>query len=366
MPEWTSVADTYLHPSAPPVLSVSPLTLTVPGRPLDLEVRVSAPLTGTDLPVILLSHGHGGAYGLSSLDGYLPLAKVWAARGFVVIQPNHLSAPRLSHQVAEVPGAPLFWRSRAEDMSHIIDRLDEIEQAVPQLAGRIDRGKVAVAGHSLGGFTAELLLGARITDPDTDEEVDLLDPRITQGVLIGATGRGGDTFNGFAADRVPVFRTMNLTTMTTPALVIAGDKDDSQHWTTMGPDWHADPYHLAPGPKTLLTVFNGEHLFGGIQGHDSVETTDESPDRVAAVAELAATYLRTAFDSDATAWRTAQDALTTGPDAFGRVESKEDHDTHHVQHIRKAGHMTHRQHPIGSGFTAASTADDVLAGTEAG
>ncbi len=72
MPEWTSVADSYLHPSAPPVMSVSPITLAVPGRPLDLEVRVSAPLTGTDLPVILLSHGHGGAYGLSSLDGYLP------------------------------------------------------------------------------------------------------------------------------------------------------------------------------------------------------------------------------------------------------------------------------------------------------
>ncbi|WNO76831.1 chlorophyllase [Streptomyces sp. AM8-1-1] len=321
MTEWTSVADTYLHPSTPPVMSVSPVSLTVPGRPLDLEVRVSAPVTGADLPMILFSHGHGGAYGLSSLDGYLPLAKVWAARGFVVIQPNHLSAPRLSHQVANRPGAPLFWRSRAEDMSNILDRLDEIEQAVPQLAGRIDRDKIAVAGHSLGSFTGELLLGARVTDPDTGEKVNAFDPRITQGVLLGAIGRGGEVFNGYRSASVPVLRTTDLTTMATPALVVAGDKDDSQHWTTMGPDWHTDPYHLAPGPKTLLTVFDGEHLLGGIQGHDSMETTDESPDRVGAIAELTAAYLRTAFNPDDNAWQAAQDSLTTGPKAFGRVES---------------------------------------------
>jgi hypothetical protein len=55
--------------------------------------------------------------------------------------------------------------------------------------------------------------------------------------------------------------------MVTPTLVVAGDKDDSQHWMTMGPDWHADPYHLAPGPRTLLTVLGGGHLLlGGIQG----------------------------------------------------------------------------------------------------
>jgi predicted dienelactone hydrolase len=133
-------------------------------------------------------------------------------------------------------------------MTTILDRLDEIEQAVPQLAGRTDRDKVAVAGHSLGSFTAELLLGARVTDPDAEEEVSALDPRITQGVLLGAIGRGGDTLNGFRSAHVPIFRTTDLTTMVTPALVVAGDKDDSQHWTTMGPDWHADPYHLAPGP----------------------------------------------------------------------------------------------------------------------
>ena len=46
--------------SAPtPVLSVSPVVLPVPGRAVDLQVRVSAPVTGSELPILLLSHGHG-------------------------------------------------------------------------------------------------------------------------------------------------------------------------------------------------------------------------------------------------------------------------------------------------------------------
>ena len=34
-----------------PVVSVAPVRLAAPGRPVPLEVRVSAPATGTDLPV---------------------------------------------------------------------------------------------------------------------------------------------------------------------------------------------------------------------------------------------------------------------------------------------------------------------------
>lgn len=60
-------------------------------------------------------------------------------------------------------------------MTHILDGLDAIETAVPQLAGRLDPSRVAVAGHSMGGHTASLLLGARLTDPDDKSEVNLAD-----------------------------------------------------------------------------------------------------------------------------------------------------------------------------------------------
>ncbi|WP_329145261.1 alpha/beta fold hydrolase [Streptomyces sp. NBC_01456] len=305
-----------------PVLSFSPVVMSVPGRPVDLQVRVSAPATGTGLPVILLSHGHGSSNNLSSLNGYAPLANFWAAHGFVVVQPTHLTSSTLTHLVADAPGAPDFWRSRAEDMSHILDRLDAIENAVPQLARRIDHTKVALAGHSLGGFTAALLLGAGLTDPETGRVAHLVEPRIKAGVLLAAPGRGGDVLNGPMAELWPIIGAIDFSTMTAPALVVAGDKDDSRHFTDMGPDWHTDPYTLAPGPKTLLTLFGAEHGLGGIAGYDAAETTDENPERVAALARLTAAYLHTQLRPGAPAWQTTCEALTTGPDPVGHVESK--------------------------------------------
>lgn len=319
MSESTYPAHTFAPPT--PVLSVSPVVLPAPGRAVDLEVRVSAPVTGSDLPVILLSHGQGYSNHLSSLNGYAPLANFWAAHGFVVIQPTHLSSSTLSLDPA-TPGGPLHWRSRAEDMTRILGRLDVIEAAVPQLLGRLDHDKVAVAGHSMGGHTASLLLGARLTDPDDGTEVNLAEPRIKAGVLLAAPGRGGDAVTEFVAENYSFFSTMDFSKMTTPTLVVAGDKDASTHLTVRGPDWHADPYFLSPGPKSLLTLFDAEHGLGGVSGYDVAETTDENPERVAAVQRLTWAYLRTELHPGDSAWQAARDALTADPDPLGRVESK--------------------------------------------
>lgn len=327
-PKGIHIVSTSTAPSADtldtpvPVMSFSPVVLSVPGRPVPLQVRVSAPATGTGLPVILLSHGHGPSNNLSSLNGYAPLANFWAAHGFVVVQPTHLTSRTLSHLVADAPGAPDFWRSRAEDMTHILDRLDMIERTVPQLAGRIDPTKIALAGHSLGGFTAALLLGAGLNDPDTGNVVHLAEPRIKAGTLLAAPGRGGDVFNGPMAEQWPIIGAIDFSTMTAPTLVVAGDKDDPRHFTDMGPDWHTDPYTLAPGPKTLLTLFGAEHGLGGIAGYDAAETTDENPEQVAALAQLTAAYLHTQLHPGTPTWQTTCEALTTGPNPVGRAESK--------------------------------------------
>ncbi len=308
--------------SAPtPVVSVSPVVLPAPGRAVDLQMRVSAPVTGSELPIILLSHGHGPSNNLSSLNGYGPLANFWAAHGFVVIQPTHLSSKTLSLNPND-PEAPLYWRSRAEDMKRILDQLDVIEAAVPQLIGRLDRSKVAAAGHSMGGHTASLLLGARLTDPHDGTEVNLAEPRIKAGVLLAAPGRGGDAVTEFVAEHYSFFLTTDFSEMTIPALVVAGDKDTSPHLTVRGADWHTDPYFLSPGPKSLLTLFDAEHGLGGVSGYDVAETTDENPERVAAVQRLTWAYLRTALYPEDPAWPAARASLMDGPNPLGRVECK--------------------------------------------
>ena len=184
-----------------PVVSVSPVVLSIPGRPVDLQIRVSAPATGRDLPIILLSHGQGRSNNLSSLNGYGPLANFWAAHGFVVIQPTHLSSKALSLP-PETPGAPLFWRSRVEDMKRILDQLDVVEASVPEIAGRLDKSRIAIAGHSMGGHTASMLLGAQLTD-ENGSRVSLAEPRIKAGVLLAGPGSGGADLSAIAFELFP-------------------------------------------------------------------------------------------------------------------------------------------------------------------
>lgn len=318
----TSMSSVSTLPSVAsvPVVSVGPVVLPAPGRAVALQVRVSAPVAGRDLPIVLLSHGHGTSNHLSSLNGYAPLAQHWAARGFVVIQPTHLSSATLRGVVdPNGPEGALFWRSRAEDMTRVLDALDSIEEAVPGLRGRVDCSRVAVAGHSLGAMTAGMLLGQRVTDAD-GAVVSLRDSRIAAGVIIAGPGNPA-YLTGAARDRYPILRTLDFSAMTAPALVVVGDRDVNPMFSDQAA-YRAGAYTLSPGPKNLLTVFGGEHILGGISGYDAAETTDESPARVEAVAQMTWAYLRTALNPADPAWPHACAALRDAASPFARVDAK--------------------------------------------
>ncbi|MFE6775573.1 alpha/beta hydrolase family protein [Streptomyces sp. NPDC057702] len=302
------------HATAAPVVSVKPVTLEAPGRGTDLQVRISAPATGDRLPIVLLSHGHG-----SSLEGYGPLADHWAAHGFVVVQPTHLDS-RTVGLAQDDPRTPHLWRLRVQDLTRALDQLDLLEAAVPGLAGRLDRARVAVAGHSFGGQTAGVLLGQRVLDPAGGEGEDLSDARITAGVLLATAGRGGADLSPYAAEHFP-FMNPDFTHLRAPALVVAGDRDDSP-LSTRGPEWFTDPYHLSPGPKSLLTLFGAEHSLGGIAGYEARETTDENPDRLALLQRVTLAYLRHALGVESADWATTREALAHDAAPLGRIESR--------------------------------------------
>jgi dienelactone hydrolase len=309
------------HAGGSPVISYTPVVLAVPGRPVDLALRVSMPASGAELPTILFSHGHGPSNYVSSYYGYGPLVDFYAAHGFAVIQPTHLDSATLGLRAADHPEAPLYWRARAEDIRFILDHFDDVEAAVPQLRGRLDRDKVAVVGHSMGGHTASVLLGARFDDPNDGSTVDLAEPRIKAGVILAGPGRG-DSLAPPAAAKYPVFLTTDFSTMSAPALIVRGDADDLTHLTGSGPDWLEDPYRLAPAPKSQLVVYGGQHGLGGISAYDAAETTDENPARVAFVQRLTCAYLHSAVTPDEIDWQKAIEELGDAPEPLGRVESR--------------------------------------------
>ncbi|MCX4626369.1 alpha/beta fold hydrolase [Streptomyces sp. NBC_01443] len=311
--EGTSVSDSNTTTTTT-VISAKPVILPAPGgRGEDLQVRVSAPATGGDLPVIVFSHGFGW-----SMNGYAPLADHWASQGFVVIQPTHLDSRTLGIP-HEDPRTPQMWRIRIEDLALVLDGLDVLEASVPGLGGRIDHSRIAVAGHSWGAQTASALLGARVLDSGGVPGEDMSDPRVTAGVLFALTGLG-DTLTPFAAENLP-FMKPSFDTMTTPALFVVGDNDDSM-LSTRGPDWFTDPYTYSPADKSLLTLFGAEHSLGGIPGYEVAETTDENPARVALIQQLTTAFLRSALFPGDTSWKTAATALENDPDPLGNLQSK--------------------------------------------
>lgn len=306
-------------PTATPSMSYAPLVFPVPGRAADLQLRVSSPATGDKLPILLFSHGFGASNFIASMRGYGPLVDFYAAHGFVVIQPTHLSSKTLALD-PDGPEGPLFWKSRAQDMCFIIDHLDEIEANVPGLSGRLDKSRIAAAGHSMGGHTVAMLAGMRVTDPKTGEVVDLTEPRIKSTVMFGTPGNGADVAP-WVSEHYPVIANSDFSGMRAPALVVAGDKDFNANFSTRE-DWRADAYPLSPGPKCLLTVFGGEHMLGGISGYDAAETSDEGPQRVADVQRLTWAYLRTGLYPQDSVWETVVHELHNSTDPFGRVDCK--------------------------------------------
>ena len=79
-------------------------------------------------------------------------------------------------------------------------------------------------------------------------------------------------------------------------------------------------YRLSLGPKSLLTLRDAGHIFGGISGYDAKEASDENLALVPQVQRLTWAHLRSTLYPDDPAWEEFCGVLTSG--RVGRVESK--------------------------------------------
>lgn len=296
-------------PDAALTVSYTPIHLQMPGRQ-PLALRLTAPAAGDALPIIILSHGFGPSNYLPSKDGYAPLAQFWAERGIAVIQPTHASS-RVGGLDPDLPEGPFFWRERVVEMRSILDQLGEIERQAPAVAGRLDWNRIAVAGHSFGGHTCSLLLGARLHGEDFS------DPRIRAGILMAAPGRGGSDLTSEHAKRFPFFN-VDFSSIRVPTLVVCGAQDDP-HFTKRGPEWHADVFDDAPGAHALVTINGVGHGLGGIAGLDARETDIEQPDALEATRRLTLAWLRSLFSIEEDAWTRSQAILRKSAAAIATI-----------------------------------------------
>lgn len=233
------------------------VSLSIPDAERQLPLRVVYPERGGPYPVIILSHGT-----FSSGKKYDRVATHWAARGYVVILPDHIDAnygfvPKKDEDMYEVR------RTRVADMSRVLDALDEIEARIPALQGRMNRQSLIAAGHSFGTQVAMLVTGLRIKNPTNDVITETDENRFSLLILLSDPGKMAlmpeETWKG----------------STVPTFLATGDED----YGLMGDGRRSADYQneilsdagARDAVEYLLLIDKGDHYFGGLI-HKDVDT----------------------------------------------------------------------------------------------
>jgi dienelactone hydrolase len=224
------------------------------GRSRPLPTTVWYPTEGGGpFPLVLFSHGL-----TSEPSAYADVLRPWARAGFVVAAPAY---PHTSYRAEDFDAVDVI--NQPADASHVITRLLALnDRAGDPLAGRIDTGRIAAAGHSAGGITTIGLFSG-----DRDDRLD-----------------AGIVFSGRRVLPVP------FAGDPAPMLFVHGKRDRTVRYAE-----GLSAFNAVPWPKAMMAVTEGGH----------VAITKDFPPVIATTTD----FLRYALYGD----RRAKDRL--GPDA---------------------------------------------------
>ncbi|KAA8997642.1 alpha/beta fold hydrolase [Affinibrenneria salicis] len=140
-------------------------------------IKHAQPQSGAH-PLVVISHGYGGNW-----RNQLWLAHALAQKGYIVAAPNH---PGTSSWDMKPAVAAQLWL-RPDDISRVITAL----LADSAIAGHTASGRIAVIGHSLGGWTALSLAGARFNSERFERDC-LTQPQLASCQVYQEMGAGKD------------------------------------------------------------------------------------------------------------------------------------------------------------------------------
>jgi pimeloyl-ACP methyl ester carboxylesterase len=145
------------------------------------------------------------------------------------------------------------WPNRPIDIQFIMDSLEQLEVAHPELRGKIDKTNIGVGGHSFGAVTTQLVAGTKPRQLKGPTKENYSDDRPRAFVAISPNGTG------------PFFQADAFAAVQRPLLIISGTNDAGRNGEQ--PSWRREPFDGAgPGDKYLGWVVDAHHSFGGIAG----------------------------------------------------------------------------------------------------
>lgn len=228
-------------------------------------------LSADPYPLVILSPGF--SFGAST---YAWLAEHLASYGFVVIAPEHQE---------HLDPANELWRSaieRPQDVLSVLAYVDEQTIAGGVFDGLINAERVAVIGHSYGGYTSLAAAGAQINTPEFKSHCEeasasnhpaawLCDELLSHLDDMADLARLESTPDGlwpaWADPRIAAIVPMagdafffgheGLAQINVPVMAIGGTKDNDAPY-----EWGTHPaYEYASSPrKVLISLTDAEHM----------------------------------------------------------------------------------------------------------